>query len=125
MIRFAAFAIMMAVGNMNAFAAQKGAGHNVYNMNGRGVVVAYHGDHRDAHAVRKMSRHERKMMERARRREELRRLEEARRMEEMRRREAHRRHVARCHEVVVVNNNVAAGVAAGVTVAALIAALAK
>ena len=108
MIYFAAFAIMMAMGNMNAY-AKVSARNNFYHVNERGIVVAHHGDH-GMPVVHKMSRHERRMIE------------------ERRRMEAHRRHMAHHREVVVVDNNVAAGVTAGVvatvSLAALIGALA-
>lgn len=123
MIYFAAFAIMMAMGNMNAY-AKVSAKNNVYHMNNRGIVVAHHGDH-GMPVVHKMSKHERRMIEERRRMEEHRRMEEARRIEEMRRMEAHRRHMAHHRDVVVVNNNAVAGVAAGVAVAAFISALMK
>ena len=125
MMYFAAFAIMMAMGNMNAYAVQNGAKHAAYYMNDRGVVVAYHGDRADIHAAHRMSHHERRMMEEARRREEIRKMEEARRMEEMRRMEAHRRNMEHRYEANRVAGKVAAGVAAGVTLAALIGALAR
>ena len=128
---FAAFAIMMAMGNMNASANQNGAMHNEFHMNNGGrVEVRYDGHHDDMYALhgQHLSKHERRMIEERRRMAERRRMEEARRREEMRRMEAHRRHMAHHREVVVVeNNNVAASVAsvaAGVAVAALIGALA-
>ena len=125
-IYFAAFAIMMAMGNMNSY-AKVSARNNVYHVNERGIVVAHHGDH-DMPVVHKMSKHERRMIEERRRMDERRRMEEARRIEEMRRMEAARRHHAHHREIVVVDNNVAAGVAAGVvatvSLAALIGALA-
>ena len=118
---FAAFAIMMAMGNMNAFANKNGAKHDEFHMNNNGrIEVRYDAHHQDMNG-HKMSKHERKMME------ERRREEERRRMEEARRREAHRHH-AHHNEVVVVDNNIAAGVAgvaAGVAVAAIIGALMK
>ncbi|MBP5393155.1 MAG: hypothetical protein J6Y59_04980 [Bacteroidaceae bacterium] len=123
MIYFAAFAIMMAMGNMNAY-AKVSVKHNEIHMNDKGIVVAHHGDH-GMPAVHKMSKHERRMIEERRRMEKCRRMEEARRIEEMRRLEAHRRHMAHHREVVVVNGNAAAGVAAGVAVAAFISALMK
>lgn len=123
MITLAAFAIMMAMGNMNAY-AKNSAKPSEFHMNNKGVVVAYHADHHDMPVVHKISKHERRMIEERRRLEERRRIEEARRLEEMRRIEAHRHHVAHHHDVVVTNNAVA-GVAAGVALAALISALAR
>lgn len=114
---FAAFAIMMAMGNMNVN-AKVGARHNEFNNNRGRVEVRYDGHHHDVNG-HKMSQHERRMMEKRRREEERRRMEEARRREEMRRMEAHRHH-AHHRDVVVVDNNVAAGVAVGVAVAALV-----
>jgi len=123
MIYFAAFAIMMALGNMNAY-AKVGSRNNAYHVNERGVVVSYHGDHHAMPVVHKMSKHERRMIEERRRMEERRRIEEARRIEEMRRMEAHHRHMAHHREVVVANNAVAS-VAAGVALVALIGAIAR
>lgn len=119
MIYFAAFAIMMAMGSMNAFADKNGARHNESHKNDKGKYeVRYDGHHNDMNS-HKMSNHKRKMMA------ERRREEERRRMEEARRREAHHHHAAHHNEVVVVDNGVAAGVAVGVTLAALISALAQ
>ena len=125
MIYLAAFAIMMAMGNMNAY-AKVGAKHGEFHMNDKGrVEVRYDRHHHDdmyGFNGHKMSKHERKMMEERRRMEERRMMEERRRMEEMRRMET-RRH----HHVVHHHNsagNVVAGVAAGVAVAAIIGALA-
>ena len=44
MIYFAAFAIMMAMAGMNAY-AKVSARNNFYHVNERGIVVAHHGDH--------------------------------------------------------------------------------
>ncbi|MBP3710890.1 MAG: hypothetical protein IJ219_00730 [Bacteroidaceae bacterium] len=121
MMYFAAFAIMMAMGNMNAN-AKVSAKNDIYHVNERGIVVAHHGDH-GVQAAPKLSKHERKMIEERRRQEELRRMEEARRLEEMRRMEAHRRQMERRYEANRVVNNVAAGLAAGATVAAFVSAL--
>ena len=126
MIYLAAFAIMMAMGNMNAFANKNGAKHNEVHMNSNGRMEVRYDGHNDVYAHRghKMSKHERKMLEERRRMEELRRREEARRREEERRRmEAERHHAAHHHAAVV--DNVAAGVVVGVSVAALIGALAQ
>ena len=120
---FAAFAIMMAMGNMNAFANQNGAKHNDVHMNGKSKVEVHYDGHRGdmyGHEAHKLSRHELQKME------ERRRMEEARRKEEERRRmEAHHHHAVHHNEVAVSGAGVAAGVVAGVTVAALISALAK
>ena len=121
MILSAAFAIMMAMGNMNAFANKNGAKHNDVNMNGKNRVEVRYDAHHDkvaGHRDHKMSKHEQKMMEKRRREEERRRMEEARRREEMRRMEAHHHHDA-------VASNVAAGVVASISLAALISALAQ
>lgn len=124
MIYSAAFAIMMAMGNMNAYANKNGAKHNdVHNNKGR-VEMHFDGHRLDVKDNHKMSKHERKMMEKRRREEKRRRMEEARRREEMRRMEAHHHHVAVHHHDAVVDN-VAAGVVVGVSLAALIAALAN
>ena len=109
---FAAFAIMMAMGNMNAN-AEVGAKRNELHNNKARVERRYD-NHNDVHG-HKVSRHEHRMME------ERRRMEEARRREEMRRMEAHRHYVH--HDVVIVDNDVAAGVAVGVAVAAFVSAL--
>ena len=128
---FAAFAIMMAMGNMNANANQNGAMHNEFHMNDKGRIEVRYDGHRndiDKHHGDKMSKHERRMMEERRRMEEHRRREEARRREEMRHHAAHHHHAAHSGEVVIVDNDVAAGmvgVAAGVAVAAFISALMK
>lgn len=119
MIYFAAFAIMMAMGNVNAFAKSNGAKHSGSHMNGNVKVEVCI----DAHKHHKLSRHEQKMMEERRRAEERRRLEEQRRMEERSRMEARHRH--HHHEVVAADAGAVAGVAAGVAVAALISALMK
>jgi len=125
MIYLAAFVIMMAMGNMNAFANKNGIRHNEVHMNGNGrIEVRYDAHHHDMKHGHKMSRHERRMMEKRRREEERRRMEEARRRrEEHRRMEAYHHHVAHHNEVIV--DNVAAGVVVGVSLAALIGALAK
>ena len=126
---FAAFAIMMAMG-MNANANNVGAEHNEFHMDGKGrVEVRVNVHHKmDKHHDHKMSKHEHQMMEERRRMEEHRRREEARRREEMRHHAAHHHHAAHSGEVVIVDNDVAAGmvgVAAGVAVAAFISALMK
>ena len=111
MMYFAAFAIMMAMGNMNAN-AKVSVKNDIYHVNERGIVVAHHGDH-GVQAAPKLSKHERKMIEERRRQEELRKMEEDRRME------AHRRQMERRYEANRVVNNVAAGA----TVAAFVSAL--
>ena len=119
MIYFAAFAIMMAMGNMNAYANQFNNRNNEVRMDGRGhVEVRVNDRHHEMnrHIDHKMSRRE----------AERRRMEERRRIEEARRMEAHRHHnLTHHHEVVVVNDNVAASVAVGAAVAAFVSALIK
>ena len=124
MIYFAAFAIMMAMGNMNAFANRNGGKHNEYDNDKGRMEMHFDGHRLDMHG-HKMLSHERRMIEERRRMEEHRRMEEARRREEMHRREAHRHHMAHSHEVHAVSGNVVAGVAVGAAVAALVSALIK
>ena len=119
MIFLAAFAIMMAMGNMNAFANKNGAKHNEYHNDKGRMEMHFDGHRLDMHG-HKMSSHERRMIEERRRMEEHRRMEERRRMEE-----ARRHHVAHSHEVHAVSGNVVAGVAVGAAVAALVSALIK
>ena len=116
---FAAFAVMMVMGNMNANASQFNDKHNEFHMNDKGKVEVRHDGHhndRNVHHSFKMSRHEAERI----------RMEEHRRMEEARRRRAHHHHhVVHHNDVVVVDGSVAAGVAAGVAVAALVNALVR
>lgn len=111
MIYFAAFAIMMAMGNMDANAKA-----NVKH-NDKGRVEMHQGAHHNTfagHRNHNMTAHERRM------------AEERRRMEEMHRRDAHSHHHHAHHcNVVACNGSAAAGVAAGVAVAAIIGALVK
>ena len=121
---FAAFAIMMAMGNMNANANMRNARAGELHVNSSGIVYVSNIGHQHdydydrEYNVRhhdKMSRRERQMMEERRRMEERRCMEEHRRMEECRRR----------HEAERVAGKVVAGVAAAATVATLISILAR
>ena len=111
MIYLAAFAIMIAMGNMDANAKVHAKHNNKGRVempgNVRNKVFAGHRNHNTIS-------HERRM------------AEERRRKEEIRRRNArhHHRHVHHC-DVVACNGSAVAGVAAGVAVAAIISALAR
>ena len=108
MIYLAAFAIMMAIGNMDANAKA----HAKHNDKGRvempgNVGHKVYAGHRNHNAMS----HERRM------------AEERRRREEMRRRNArHHHHTHHCN-VVACKGSAVAGIAAGVAVATIIGAL--
>ena len=118
---FAAFAIMMAMGSMNAYAHQYGVRHGNPHMNG-GARVEVHmdGHHAGPHHI------DHRAIERQRMLEQQRRLEAQRRLEEQRRIAAHHQPVPHHHsEAHRVVNNVAAGMAVGAAVGAFVSAIAR